>query len=170
MRLGGIGCRKAGIYVHDVKERYGFASWPQKSAVKDEGRPVNCRIGEKEGVRLLKRYSMPYPASYEDVYESVQDKGIRISIKVINCVSFEKAKEQLVQRLAQCAAIKLPQITDRLKATAADIAFGAADMSGKSLLAVQGSAYVEITNIGSGTTDLIPFYEAFHGRHVRTGG
>lgn len=152
----------------EIKERYDFSSWPQKSAVKEAGRPVNCCIGEKEGVRLLKRYAMPYPASYEDVYESLEDKRIWISLKVINCVSFEEAKERLVDRLAQCAAIKLPQITDRLEESAADIVFGADDMSGKSLLVVRGSTYVEITNIGSEATDLLPFYGAFHDRLVRT--
>lgn len=114
------------------------------------------------GFRLTKRYPMPYPKSYEDVYACEEDADVRISIQVINCDSFSHAKELLMDHLSQCAALGLPQITDRLDKYSADIAFGAFDGSGKEILAVRGNAIIKISNIGSKSIDLIPLYSTAH--------
>ena len=142
----------------DIKERYSFSSWPGGSVMEENGMSVNCRLEEDTGFELLDRRALPWSKSYEDIYQSREDADIRISVKVINCESFEEAKEQLASHLSQCAAYKLPQVTGRMDAFSADIAFGAADGSGKAIRAVRGNAVVLVRNIGRRAIDLFPVY------------
>lgn len=74
------------------KQAFGFSSWPAKSAVVNGNSPVNCRLDARQGLLHLARYAMPYPKSYEDVYQAEGDKDIRISVKVINFASYTEAK------------------------------------------------------------------------------
>ena len=83
----------------DIKERYGFSSWPVGSIMEENGMSVNCRLEEDTGFELLDRRALPWPKSYEDIYQSREDADIRISVRVINCESFEEAKEQLASHL-----------------------------------------------------------------------
>lgn len=142
----------------DIKERYGFSLWPVESMVKEEEITVNCCLEEETGFKLLERRPLPWPKSYEDIYQSREDADIRISVEVINCASFEVAKEQLADQLSLCAAYKLPQVTEQLNDFKADIAFGAADGSGKAIQAVRGKTVILIRNIGRKAIDLVPVY------------
>jgi len=139
------------------EEIYGFSSWPDRSAVEDEA-PVNCRFDEGTHYKLLKRYAMPFPRSYEDIYQSREDADIRISVRVINCESFERAKEHLLNHLIQCTIPQFPQITEKMDDLSTDIAFGAADGSGQAVYAVRGKAVVLMRNIGRKAVDLLPAY------------
>lgn len=76
-----------------ISLRYGFGSWPANSIVDAGEMPVNFRLDEEPGFRLLNRFPVFYPMSYEDVYQSSEDEDVRISVKVFNCASFEEAKE-----------------------------------------------------------------------------
>lgn len=142
----------------DIKEKYGFSSWPVSSMVEEEEVTVNCRLEEETGFDLLGRYPLFWPKSYEDIYQSREDADVRISVKVINCASFEEAREQLANQLSQCAAYMLPQVTERLNDFSADIAFGAADGSGKAIQAIRGKTVILIRNIGRKAIDLEPLY------------
>lgn len=148
----------------DIKKIYDFASWPAESIIaKDDiDSEINFRLDTDTGFRLIERYPMPYPKSYEDVYAREEDADVRISVRVINCDSFDQAKERLIDHLSQCVAPGLPQITDRLDECSADIAFGAFDGSGKAISAVRGNALIMIKNIGSKSIDLIPLYSTVH--------
>lgn len=141
-----------------IKERYDFSLWPVSSMVEGEGVTVNCRLEKETGFNLLDRYPLFWPKSYEDIYQSREDADVRISVKVINCASFEEAKEQLANQLSQCAAYMLPQVTERLNNFSADIAFGAADGSGKAIQAVRGKTVILIRNIGRKAIDLGSVY------------
>lgn len=147
-----------------AKVMYDLASWPVESIMEqnDINAAVNFRLDSGGGFRLLKRYPMPYPKSYEDVYESEEDADIRISIRVINCDSFDEAKERLAEHLSQCVALDLPQITNNLSTCSADIAFGAADGSGKAVSAIRGNTLIKISNFGLKSIDLIPLYNDMH--------
>lgn len=142
----------------NIKERYGFSSWPVSSIMEEEGVTVNCRLEEETGFALLDRHPLFWSKSYEDIYQSREDADVRISVKVINCASFEEAKEQLANQLSQCAAYMLPQVTELLNDFSVDIAFGAADGSGKAIQAVRGRTLIQIRNIGRKAIDLGPVY------------
>lgn len=146
----------------DIKGEYGFSSWPANSIVDAGEMPVNFRLDKEPGFRLLNRLPVFYPMSYEDVYQSSEDEDVRISVKVFNCASFDEAKEKLADHLSQCAFMNIPQITDRMDALSADIAFGAADGSGRAISAVRGNTLFVIKNIGLKSVDLIPFYRMIH--------
>lgn len=148
----------------DIKERFGFSSWPVDSMVEETAVTVNCRLEEETGFELLERRPLFWPKSYEDVYQSREDADVRISVEVINCASFEAAKEQLAGQLSLCAAYKLPQVTERLSNFSADIAFGASDGSGKAIQAVRGKTVIRIRNIGHKAIDLFPVYEMLNER------
>ena len=126
--------------------------------VGEEEVTVNCRLEEETGFELLERRPLFWPKSYEDIYQSREDADVRISVEVINCASFEAAKEQLADQLSLCAAYKLPQVTEQLGNFSADIAFGASDGSGKALQAVRGKTVIRIRNIGHKAIDLVPVY------------
>lgn len=148
----------------DIKKIYEFASWPVESIVDKDGLSpdINFRLDTDTGFRLIERYPMPYPKSYEDVYASEEDVDIRISMQVINCDSFDQAKELLLNHLSECVALGLPQITDQLDECSADIAFGTFDGLGKGISAVRGNALIMLRNIGSKSIDLIPLYSTAH--------
>lgn len=146
----------------DIKERYRFSSWPASSIMEEDGMYVNYRLEKDTGFELLSRRTLYRAGSYEDVYQSREDADIRISVKVINCESFEDAKEQLAGHLSQCTAYELPRVTEQLSSSSADIAFGAADRSGKAIHAVRGRAVVLMRNIGRRAVDLFPVYEMLH--------
>lgn len=146
----------------DIKKFYDFESWPANSIVEAGEIPVNFRLDEEPGFKLLNRFPVFYPMSYEDMYQSDEDEEVCISVKVFNCTSFEKAKEQLVDHLSQCSAMDIPQITEKMDAFSADIAFGAADGSGYAIAAVRGNTLLVIDNIGLKSVDLIPFYRMIH--------
>lgn len=141
----------------DIKEKYSFSSWPVDSIVEEDA-PVNCRLDGSGEFELLERRSLFWPKSYEDIYRSREDENVRISVTVINCESFIEAKEQLANQLSQCAAYRLPHITEQLNNFSADIAFGAADGSGEAIQAVRGRTVILIRNIGRKSIDLIPVY------------
>lgn len=146
------------------EEIYGFSSWPLGSVIEEDEMPVNCRFDEGTQFYLLERRPMPYPKSYEDVYQSREDADIRISVRVINCESFDEAKEHLAGHLSQCTAFRLPQVTEKMESLSVDIAFGAADGSGKAVYAVRGKAVVLMRNIGRKAIDLLPVYGALNER------
>lgn len=148
--------------MRDAKGRYGFSSWPAESAIEEDGIPASCRLDEEAGFKLLERRPLLGPKSYEDVYQDRENLETRISVKVIHCKSFEEAKEQLAGQLSQCAAPTLPRVTDQLNAFSADIAFGAADGSGKAIFAVRGKTVILVRNIGRREIDLFPVYEMLH--------
>lgn len=146
------------------EEIYGFSLWPLDSVIEEGEMPINCRIDEGTRFELLERRPMPYPQSYEDVYQSREDADIRLSVRVINCESFDRAKEHLAGHLSQCAAFRLPQVTEKMDGLSADIAFGAADGSGKAVYALRGKAVVLMRNIGLKEIDLLPVYETLNER------
>ena len=156
--------------MRDAKERYGFSSWPACSMIEEEGILMSCRLNEDAGFELLDRRPLWRPNSYEDIYQDKENPDTRISVKVMHCKSFEEAKEQLAGHLSQCAAPILPQVTDQLNAFSADIAFGAADGSGKAIYAVRGRTVVVIRNIGRRETELFPVYETLIERMKLAGG
>ncbi|XCP83999.1 hypothetical protein ABXS75_13070 [Roseburia hominis] len=143
------------------EQTYGFSSWPAKSAVVKGDIPVNCRLDARQGLLHMVRYAMPYPKSYEDVYQAEGDKDIRISVKVINCASYTEAKKQLMQDLLACSAYSLPRVTDQIAEGTYDVAYCAADNSARAISAVRGNAVIHIHNIGIRDMDLSPVYQAF---------
>lgn len=142
----------------NTKGTYGFTSWPINSLVEGDEPPVNCRLDKYNiGYRLIRRYSIPYPKSYEDIYQNEQDENISISVKVFNCDSFDAAKEQLAIYLSRSSLFN-KEITKHLKAYLVDIAFGAPDGSGKQVAAVRGKTLIILENYGLKKIDLVPFY------------
>lgn len=150
------------------KQAYGFSSWPAKSAMVNGDAPVNCRLDARQGLLHLARYAMPYPKSYEDVYQAEGDKEIRISVKVINCASYTEAKEQLMQDLLACSAYSLPRVTDQIAGGSYDIAYCAADNSAMAISAVRGSAVIHIQNIGTKDMELSSVYQALEEKIARS--
>ncbi len=142
------------------EEVYGFSSWPTKSTAVNADIPVNCRLDARQGLLHLARYAMPYPKSYEDVYQAEGDKDIRISVKVINCASYTEAKEQLIQDLSACSVYTLPPVTDQIAEGTYDVAYCAADNSARAISAVRGNAVIHIQNIGIKDMDLSSVYQA----------
>jgi len=147
---------------------YGFSSWPAKSAAVNADIPVNCRLDARQGLLHLARYAMPYPKSYEDVYQAEGDKDIRISVEVINCASYTAAKEQLIQDLLACSAYSLPPVAGQIAEGTYDVAYCAADGSARAIFAVRGSAVIHIQNIGVKDMDLSPVYQALEEKIARS--
>ena len=55
--------------------------------------PVNFRLDEEPGFKLLNRFSRFYPMSYEDVYQRKENDDVRISVKMLNCAPSEEVKK-----------------------------------------------------------------------------
>lgn len=142
----------------NLKERYAFSSWPENSFVDEDEPPVNFRLDKYDtGYKLIKRNAIPYPKSYEDIYQSEDDENVFITIKVINSNSFDEAKERLMSYLSRCSLF-LEQITEQLESYSADIAFSAPGDLGSSIAVVRGRALIIMGITGLRSTDLIPLY------------
>lgn len=141
-----------------AKERYGFASWPQRAMGADSGKAASARKMATDGnifpgYSLRSRESAGVPLSYRDIYIKTDDPQKRLEVIVKHAENFEGAKKRLIENLALCSVYLVPRSDPN---DIGDLSFGLAGEK-TSCAFVRDHSFVSIRSIGESDVDVSPF-------------
>ena len=145
-------------FVAGTKERYEFLKWPKESRCGVTTKNVLINKDAFKGFTLVSRDSTGQPYSYEDLYVCDENRDIRVKITVTNAASFDKAKDNLIQRLATFTN----PLVDKWNPDYLPIDVGYATGDSKLVTAnfIIGNTLVDIANVGLDKINLTEFIKA----------
>ncbi len=138
-------------------ESYQFNMWPSTSYFSSGQLFIN-RTDIFPDYRLSERGTLYFKHSYRDTYINLNNPDDRILLEVINCRSFEDAKEQLIKHLSRCANPQVPRLEHHDKLY--DIAYGTAQEECiRSIAFLRGNVFIRVQYVGLVQNDIRPFLE-----------
>jgi|SaaInl4_150m_RNA_FD_contig_21_176957_length_1675_multi_9_in_0_out_0_1 hypothetical protein len=141
------------MYRNEVKERYSFSSWAEKSKEAQAGPYKECSISEEgiHGLALLDKHHLPrnfrerrsqsYRLSPKDKTKDFEELFL---VDLQECGSIEDAHENLIDTLMGCMSTRLPDLEDDI----GDIAFGSHGDIQTSILFVRNNVVASVRSIG----------------------